>query len=64
MISRYQGLPAMLAWGVVLVETIILCIDPESRDYLLVHGRTMSLVSTGMLVLVLAMTLIGWSLTY
>ena len=64
MISRYQGLPAMLAWGVVLVVTIILCIDSESRDYLLGHGRTLSVVSTGMLVLVLAMTLLGWSLTY
>jgi len=64
MISRYQGLPAMLAWSVVLVVTIILCIDPESRDYLLGHGRTLSVVSTGMLVLVLAMTLLGWSLTY
>ena len=64
MISRYQGLPVLLAWGVVLVVTIVLCIDPESRDYLLGHGRTLSIVSTGMLVLVLAMTLIGWSLTY
>ena len=64
MISRYQGLPAMLAWGVVLVVTIILCIDPESRDYLLGHGRTLSVVSTAMLVLVLALTLLGWSLTY
>lgn len=64
MISRYQGLPILLAWGVVLVVTMVLCIDPESRDYLLGHGRTLSLVSTGMLVLVLAMTLIGWSLTY
>ena len=64
MISRYQGLPAMLAWGVVLVVTIILCIDPESRDYLLGHGRMLSIAGTGMLVLVLAMTLIGWSLTY
>ena len=64
MISRYQGLPAMLAWGVVLGVTIILCIDPESRDCLLGHGRTLSLVSTGMLVLVLVMTVLGWSLTY
>jgi hypothetical protein len=64
MISRHQGLPAMLAWGVVLFVIIILCIDPESRDYLLGHGRTLSIVSTGMLVVVLAMTLIGWSLTY
>jgi len=64
MISKYQGLPILLAWGVVLVVTIVLCIDPESRDHLLGHGRTLSIVSTGMLVLVLAMTLIGWSLTY
>jgi len=64
MISRYQGLPAMLAWSVVLIVIIILCIDPESRDYLLGRGRTLSIVSTGVLVLVLTMTLIGWSLTY
>jgi len=64
MISRYQGLPILLAWGVVLVVIIVLCIDPESRDHLLGHGRTLSIVSTGMLVVVLAMTLIGWSLTY
>src|SRR2546429_2197153 len=36
----------LLAWGVVLVVTIVLCIDPESRDYLLGHGRTLSIVST------------------
>jgi len=44
--------------------TILLCIDPESRDYLLGHGRTLSIVSTGMLLLVLTMTVVGWSLTY
>ncbi len=54
----------MLAWGVVLFVTILVCIDPESRDYLLGHGRTLSIVSTGMLVLILAMTIVGWSLTY
>ena len=64
MISRHAGLPVMLAWGVVLFVTILVCIDPESRDYLLGHGRTLSIVSTGMLVLVLAMTIVGWSLTY
>jgi len=31
--------------------TILLCIDPESRDYLLGHGRTLSIVSTAMLLL-------------
>ncbi len=64
MIGRHQGVPILLAWGVVLVVTILLCIDPESRDYLLGHGRTLSLVSTGMLLLVLTMTVVGWSLTY
>src|SRR2546425_8636000 len=64
MISRHAGLPVMLAWGVVLFVTILVCIDPESRDYLLGHGRTLSIVSTAMLVLVLAMTIVGWSLTY
>jgi divalent metal cation (Fe/Co/Zn/Cd) transporter len=64
MIGRHSGVPVLMAWGVVLLVTIILCIDPESRDYLLGHGRTLSIVSTGMLLLVLTMTVVGWSLTY
>ena len=64
MIGRHQGVPILLAWSVVLVVTILLCIDPESRDYLLGHGRTLSMVSTGVLLLVLTMTVVGWSLTY
>jgi divalent metal cation (Fe/Co/Zn/Cd) transporter len=64
MIGRHPGLPAMLAWGVVLLVTILLCVDPESRDYLLGHGRTLSIVGTAMLLLVLTMTVVGWSLTY
>jgi len=47
------------AWGVVTVVTIVLCIDPESRDYLLGHGRVLSIVSTGMLLLVLTMTVVA-----
>ena len=64
MIGRYPGLPAILAWGVVLVVSVLLCIDAESRDYLLGHGRILSVVSTAMLLLVLTMTVVGWSLTY
>ncbi len=64
MIGRHQGVPILLAWGVVLFVIILLCIDPESRDYLLGHGRTLSIVGTGMLLLVLTMTVVGWSLTY
>lgn len=57
-------MPAMLAWSVVLLVIIILCIDPESRDYLLGHGRMLSIVSTGLMLVLLTMTIIGWSLTY
>lgn len=61
-IGKYAGLPAVLAWSVVLVVSVLLCIDPESRDYLLGHGRILSVVSTGFLLLVLSMTILGWSL--
>jgi hypothetical protein len=64
MIGKYPGLPALLAWGVVLVVVVLLCIDAESRDYLLGHGKVLSLVSLGMLMLVLTMTIAGWVVTY
>ena len=64
MIGRYPGLPVLLAWAVVLVVLVLLCADAESRDYLLGHGRTLSMVSTGVLLLVLTMTVVGWSLSY
>jgi hypothetical protein len=64
MISKYPGLPAILAWSVVLVVAVLLCIDAESRDYLLGHGRILSIVSTAALLLVLSMTIVGWSMTY
>ena len=64
MIGKYPGLPAVLAWGVVLVVSVLLCADAESRDYLLGHGRTLSVISTGLLLLVLSLTIVGWSLAY
>lgn len=64
MIGRYPGVPILLAWGVVVFVVVLLCIDPESRDYLLGSGRNLSIISTGMLLLVLTMTIVGWSLTY
>ena len=63
MIGKYPGLPAVLAWSVVLVVSVLLCIDAESRDYLLGHGRILSIVSTGLLLLVMTMTVVGWALT-
>jgi len=64
MIGRHPGVPVLLAWSVVLVVVVLLCIDPESRDHLLGHGRTLSIVSTGLMLLVLSMMVVGWSLTY
>ena len=63
MIGRHAGLPATIAWGVVLLVVLLLCGEPQSRDALLGHGKTLSLVSTGILLLVLSLTVIGWSLT-
>ena len=62
--SGAPSVPALLAWGVVLVVTVLLCINAESRDYLLGHGKALSVVSVGLLLLVLTMTVVGWSITY
>jgi hypothetical protein len=64
MIGKYPGLPVLLAWTVVLVVLVLLCIDAESRDYLLGHGKVLSLVSIGLLMVVLTMTVAGWAATY
>ncbi len=64
MIGKYPGLPVLLAWAVVLVVLVLLCIDAESRDYLLGHGKVLSLVSIGLLIVVLTMTVVGWAATY
>jgi hypothetical protein len=63
MISKYPGLPAGLAWIVVLVVVALLCADAESRDYLLGHGKTLSIISVATLLLVLTMTVVGWTVT-
>jgi divalent metal cation (Fe/Co/Zn/Cd) transporter len=64
MIGRHAGLPALLAWTVVVVVGILVCIDPGSRDYLLGHGKMLNLVSLGLLLLVFTLTVVGWSITY
>jgi hypothetical protein len=63
MIGKYPGVPSLLAWGVVLVVTVLLSINAESRDYLLGHGKALSLVSAGLLLLVLTTTVVAWSAT-
>ncbi len=63
-ISRYPGLPSSLAWLTVTLVLALLCWNPSTRDSLLGHGRILSLISIGTLFVLLAMTLLGWSLTY
>jgi len=63
MIGKYPGVPLLLAWGVVLFVIVLLCVNAESRDYLLGHGKALSVVSVGLLLLVLTMIVVGWSVT-
>lgn len=61
-VGSRPGLPALLAWGVILVVILLLCINSETRDSLLGHGKVLSVVSLGVLLLFLALTIVGWSL--
>ena len=63
-IHKNPGLPLILPWGVVLLVAGLLCLKADTRDSLLGHGRVLSLVSLGLLVLVLVPVLLGWSFTY
>lgn len=62
-IGRYPGLPVGLAWLSVTGALVLLCWNPSTRDSLLGHGRILSLIGIATLLLVLALTLLGWSLT-
>jgi hypothetical protein len=62
-IGRYPGLPAALAWFAVTSALVLLCWNPSTRDSLLGHGRILSLIGIATLLLVLTLTLLGWSLT-
>jgi hypothetical protein len=64
LVYKYPALPISLAWASIVVVAVMVCIDAESRGYLLGSGRTMSLVSIGVLLLVLTMTVVGWSLSF
>jgi hypothetical protein len=63
LIGRHPGLPVFLAWAVLILVVSLLCTDAETRDYLLGHGRVLSLVSLSMLLLILTMTVVGWAMS-
>jgi hypothetical protein len=61
-IRSHPGLPLALAWGVIVLVITLVCMEAETRDSLLGQGKILSLVGLGILVLVLAMTVLGWSM--
>jgi hypothetical protein len=63
-IHKYPGVPPLLAWVVVLVVVVLLCINSESRDYLLGHGKALSIISLAMLLLVITLAMVSWSIAY
>jgi hypothetical protein len=62
-LAKYPGLPSAISWGAVMLVAAILCLKAETRDRLLGHGKALSFVSLAALTLLLALTLLGWSLT-
>jgi hypothetical protein len=64
MVDRYPGGPTLLAWALVLGVVVLLCINSESRDYLLGHGKALSVISLALLLVVMTITVVSWSLTY
>ncbi len=62
-ITRYPGLPCAISWGAILIVATVLCCKAETRNLLLGRGKTLSLVSLGVLAMFVAMTLVGWALT-
>lgn len=62
MIGRYPGLPSGLAWAAITLVIILLCSNSESRIALLGKGKVLSAASLVSLFLILALTLVGWSL--
>lgn len=63
-INKYPGLPSVLAWAAVFIVAALLCVHSETRESLLGRGRALTIVSMGVLTLVLTMTVVGWFLSF
>jgi hypothetical protein len=64
-VARFPGIsaaPSMLPWAMVALAAALVCINSETRDSLLGHGRVLSSVSLGLLLLILTMTLLVFGL--
>lgn len=62
-LSTHPGLPALVSWSAILVACALLCANAETRDMLLGRGKALSMVSLGAVILVLSLTVVGWSLS-
>jgi hypothetical protein len=51
-----------LAWSSVLIIAAILCFNAETREALLGKGKVLSFISLGAILVLLSMTVVGWSL--
>jgi hypothetical protein len=64
-VPRFPGIsvaPSMLPWVMIALAAALVCINSDTRDSLLGHGRVLSSVSLGLLLLVLTMTLVAFAL--
>jgi len=62
LIHTYPGLPSGLAWLAISLVIIALCSNAESRLALLGTGRVLGAVSVASLLVLLTLTVLGWSL--
>ena len=60
-LAAVSGLTWMLPWAMVALAAALLCINAQTRDSLLGHGRVLSAVSLVVLVMVLMLTLLSLS---
>jgi hypothetical protein len=60
MLYAASGLMWLLPWGMVGLAAAMLCINAQTRDSLLGHGRILSAVSLAILAAVLMMTLVAF----
>ena len=63
-LSRYHDGALMLPWGIVALVAGVLCLNTETRDSLLGRGRLSTVISAGILLMVLTMILQAWSATF
>ncbi|MGH9474227.1 MAG: hypothetical protein ACRD2H_08120 [Terriglobales bacterium] len=63
LMGRFPALPATMAWAASAFALVLLCMHRPTRDSLLGHGKVLSAASLGVLFVVLAATMVGWSLT-